>query len=82
MKTTSRTRAAALVVTALLAGAGASTVAPATAFQGGEDGAQHAATTNWKKIWRKKLVRYADRRYYTKAQTDAKFAGYAPPRPR
>ena len=32
-----------------------------------------AVATNWKKIWKKNLKPLADKRYYTKAQTDAKY---------
>ena len=44
-------------------------VAPAVA----EDGAQYVAT-NWKKIWKQKLRPLADKRYYTKVQSDAKYS--------
>lgn len=30
--------------------------------------------TNWKKIWKKNLKPLADRRYYTKSKSDAKYA--------
>lgn len=33
-----------------------------------------AMATNWKKIWKKNLKPLADKRYYTKAQSDTKFA--------
>lgn len=32
-----------------------------------------AVATNWKKIWKQKLRPLADRRYYTKAQSDSKY---------
>lgn len=32
-----------------------------------------AVATNWKKIWKKNLRPLADRRYYTKAQSDTKY---------
>ena len=32
-----------------------------------------AVATNWKKIWKKNLKPLADKRYYTKAQSDAKY---------
>lgn len=32
-----------------------------------------AVATNWKKIWKKNLKPLADRRYYTKAQSDTKY---------
>ena len=34
----------------------------------------NAVATNWKKIWKKNLKPLADRRYYTKAQSDTKYA--------
>ncbi len=33
----------------------------------------NAVATNWKKIWKKNLKPLADRRYYTKAQSDTKY---------
>lgn len=36
-----------------------------------------AVGTNWKKIWKKNLKPLADRRYYTKAQSDTKYASKA-----
>ena len=33
-----------------------------------------AAATSWKKIWKKNLKPLADKRYYTKAQSDTKYA--------
>jgi hypothetical protein len=32
------------------------------------------AATNWKKVWKKHLRKYADNRYYTKAQADGRYA--------
>lgn len=32
-----------------------------------------AAATNWKKIWKKKLQPQADKRYYTRSQSDTKY---------
>lgn len=34
----------------------------------------NAVATNWKKIWKKNLKPLADKRYYTKAQGDTKYA--------
>ncbi len=34
----------------------------------------NAVATNWKKIWKKELKPLADKRYYKKSQTDAKYA--------
>ena len=34
----------------------------------------NAAATNWKKIWKKHLKPLADKRYYTKAQSNTKYA--------
>ena len=34
----------------------------------------NAVATNWKKIWKKNLKPLADKRYYTKAQSDAKYS--------
>ena len=65
----SRSTLVAAVLSAALIGGGVTAIAPAVA----DDGASYAAT-NWKKIWKKKLQKYADQRYYTKAQTDAKYA--------
>ena len=36
-----------------------------------------AVATNWKKIWKKNLKPLADKRYYTKAQSDTKYASKA-----
>ena len=33
----------------------------------------NAVATNWKKIWKKNLKPLADKRYYTKAKSDAKY---------
>lgn len=33
-----------------------------------------AVATNWKKIWKKNLKPLADKRYYTKAQSDTKYS--------
>jgi hypothetical protein len=69
----SRKALVATVAATALIGGGVSTVAPAVA----DDGVEYAASTNWKKIWNKKLVKYADQRYYTKAQSDAALANYS-----
>ena len=37
------------------------------------------AATNWKKIWKKKLQPLADKRYYTKSASDAKYAAASSP---
>ena len=37
----------------------------------------NAVATNWKKIWKKNLKPLADKRYYTKAQSDAKYPAKA-----
>ncbi len=37
----------------------------------------NAVATNWKKIWKKNLKPLADRRYYKKADSDAKYASKA-----
>lgn len=52
----------------LLVGGGLLSTTPA-----GAEVAQ-AAATNWKKIWTKKLQPHADKRYYTKAASDAKYS--------
>ena len=36
-----------------------------------------AVATNWKKIWKKNLKPLADKRYYKKSQSDAKYASKA-----
>ena len=61
-------RAIAAVVAGVLIGGGVTTVTPA-----GAEVSQFAAT-NWKKIWKKKLQPLADKRYYTKAASNAKYA--------
>lgn len=55
------------VLLGVLVGGGLMAVTPA--------GAQvsTAVATNWKKIWKKNLKPLADKRYYTKAQSDAKY---------
>jgi len=65
----SRSTAIAALLSAALIGGGVAAVAPAVA----EDGAQYVAT-NWKKIWKKQLRPLADKRYYKKAQSDAKYS--------
>ena len=67
--TTSRKTAAAALAVAVLVGGGIATIAPAQA----DDGAQYAAT-NWKKVWKKNLVKLADKRYYTKGLAEAKYS--------
>ena len=68
-------RTLAAVVAGLLIGGGITTVSPA-----GAEVSQLAAT-NWKKIWKKKLQPQADKRYYTKAASNARYtpagAGYS-----
>jgi hypothetical protein len=56
------------VLAGVLIGGGLMAVTPA-----GAEVAQSAAT-NWKKIWKKKLQPLADKRYYTKKQSDSTFA--------
>lgn len=60
-------RALVALLVGVLVGGGLMAVTPA--------GAQvsSAVATNWKKIWKKNLKPLADKRYYTKAQTDAKY---------
>ena len=58
----------AAILIAVLVGGGVMTVTPA----GAEATAQVA--TNWKKIWKKKLAPLADKRYYKKADSDAKYS--------
>ncbi len=60
-------RALAAVVAGVLIGGGVTAVSPA-----GAEVSQFAAT-NWKKIWKKKLQPHADKRYYTKAASNAKY---------
>ncbi|WP_310530283.1 hypothetical protein [Nocardioides sp.] len=61
-------RAIVAVVIGVLIGGGITAISPA-----GAEVSQFAAT-NWKKIWKKKLQPLADKRYYTKAASDAKYA--------
>lgn len=61
-------RAVAAVVAGVLIGGAVTTVTPA-----GAEVSEFAAT-NWKKIWKKKLRPQADKRYYTKAASNAKYA--------
>ena len=66
----SRRTARQLVVAVLLGvlvGGGLLAVTPAGAE------VSNAVATNWKKVWKKHLRPLADRRYYTKAQSDAKY---------
>lgn len=51
----------------VLVGGGLMAVTPAGAE------VSQAVATNWKKIWKKNLKPLADRRYYTKAQSDTKY---------
>jgi hypothetical protein len=60
-------RAIAAVAVGVLIGGGVTTITPA-----GAEVSQFAAT-NWKKIWKKKLQPQADKRYYTKATSDARY---------
>jgi hypothetical protein len=60
-------RALVAVVAGVLIGGGLTTVTPA-----GAEVSQFAAT-NWKKIWKKKLQPLADKRYYTKAQSNVRY---------
>lgn len=55
------------VLLGVLVGGGLTAVTPAGAE------VSQAVATNWKKIWKKHLRPLADRRYYTKAQSDAKY---------
>jgi hypothetical protein len=61
-------RAVAAVAVGVIIGGGVTIVTPA-----GAEVSQFAAT-NWKKIWKKKLQPQADKRYYTKAASDTKYA--------
>ncbi|EON25317.1 beta-galactosidase [Nocardioides sp. CF8] len=61
-------RALAAVVAGLLIGGGVTAVSPAGAE------VEQFAATNWKKIWKKKLQPLADKRYYTKSASDAKYS--------
>lgn len=56
------------VLLGVLVGGGLMAVTPAGAE------VSQAVATNWKKIWKKNLRPLADRRYYTKAQSDTKYA--------
>ncbi len=55
--------------------AGLAMVTPAGATLRQE--AQAVAKQNWSKIWKKKLQNKADKRYWTKAQADSRYAGKA-----
>lgn len=55
------------VLLGVLVGGGLMAVTPAGAE------VSSAVATNWKKIWKKNLKPLADRRYYTKKQSDAKY---------
>jgi hypothetical protein len=55
------------VILGVLVGGGLMAVTPAGAE------VSNAVATNWKKIWKKNLKPLADKRYYTKAQGDAKY---------
>lgn len=61
-------RTVATVVAGVLIGGGVTMVSPA-----GAEVSQFAAT-NWNKIWKKKLQKKADQRYYTKALSDARYS--------
>lgn len=61
-------RAVAAVAVGVLIGGGVTIVSPA-----GAEVSQFAAT-NWKKIWKKKLQPLADKRYYKKSASDAKYS--------
>lgn len=61
-----RTAVATLTAVVLVMG-GVTAVTPA-----GAQVAEYAAT-NWKKIWKKQLQPLADKRYYTRTQSDAKY---------
>src|SRR6476646_5017472 len=56
------------VLLGVLVGGGLMAVTPAGAE------VSNAVATNWKKIWKKNLKPLADKRYYTKAQGDTKYA--------
>jgi hypothetical protein len=60
-------RALVALLVGVLVGGGLMAVTPA--------GAQvsSAVATNWKKVWKKNLKPLADKRYYTKAQSNAKY---------
>lgn len=55
------------VLLGVLVGGGLMAVTPAGAE------VSSAVATNWKKVWKKHLRPLADRRYHTKAQSDAKY---------
>ena len=55
------------VLLGVLVGGGLMAVTPAGAE------VSNAVATNWKKIWKKNLKPLADKRYYTKAQSDTKY---------
>ena len=55
------------VLVGVLVGGGLLAVTPAGAE------VSQVAATNWKKIWKKNLKPLADKRYYTKAQSDTKY---------
>ncbi len=61
-------RALAAIVAGVLIGGGVTAVSPAGAE------VSQAAATNWKKIWKKKLQPLADKRYYKKSASDAKYS--------
>jgi hypothetical protein len=61
-------RAVAAVAVGVIIGGGVTIVSPA-----GAEVSQFAAT-NWKKIWKKKLQPLADKRYYKKSASDAKYS--------
>lgn len=61
-------RAIVAVVIGVLIGGGITAISPA-----GAEVSQFAAT-NWKKIWKKKLQPRADKRYYTKSASNARYA--------
>jgi hypothetical protein len=56
------------VLLGVLVGGGLMAVTPAGAE------VSNAVATNWKKIWKKNLKPLADKRYYKKSQSDAKYA--------
>jgi len=64
----SRRTAVAALVAAVLVGGGLTAITPAGAE------VADAVATNWKKVWKKKLRPLADKRYYSKSQTDAKYS--------
>ena len=55
------------ILLGVLVGGGLMAVTPAGAE------VSQAVATNWKKIWKKNLKPLADKRYYTKAQSDTKY---------